>query len=48
MRKSTQVGIKIQGEKVDMLYFIDDITVLIELERNLQNILTMKIISMDE
>lgn len=48
MRKLTQVGIKIQGEKVDMLCFIDDIAVLTEHERDLQNILIMNIIFMDE
>jgi hypothetical protein len=42
-------GIKIQSEKVDMLRFADDITVLVESEEELQNILTvMNIIFKDE
>jgi len=41
VRELTQVGIKIQGENVDMLRFADDIAVLTENEEDLQNILTV-------
>lgn len=39
MREIIQVGMKSQGEKVDMIRFADDIAILTESEEGKQNIL---------
>lgn len=49
MRELMYLRIKIQGEKVDMLWCADNIVVLAESKGDLQNILTiMNIIFKDE